>query len=58
MHVLSTNHYAADTPNGGGLGAIAIGVGGADAVDALVDAPWELRVTYHESHNVQHNANV
>ncbi|KAF8422118.1 putative aconitate hydratase 2 [Tirmania nivea] len=31
------------TPNGGGLGAIAIGVGGADAVDALVDAPWELR---------------
>ena len=34
----------ADTPNGGGLGAIAIGVGGADAVDALVDAPWELRV--------------
>lgn len=33
----------ADTPNAGGLGAIAIGVGGADAVDALVDAPWELR---------------
>ncbi|KAI9688574.1 MAG: aconitate hydratase [Bathelium mastoideum] len=31
------------TPNAGGLGAIAIGVGGADAVDALVDAPWELR---------------
>ncbi|OJJ47500.1 hypothetical protein ASPZODRAFT_64532 [Penicilliopsis zonata CBS 506.65] len=31
------------TPNGGGLGAIAIGVGGADAVDALVDAPWELK---------------
>ena len=31
------------TPNGGGLGAIAIGVGGADAVDAMVDAPWELR---------------
>ena len=30
------------TPNGGGLGAVAIGVGGADAVDALVDAPWEL----------------
>jgi homoaconitase len=25
------------------LGAIAIGVGGADAVDALVDAPWELK---------------
>lgn len=31
------------TPNAGGLGAIAIGVGGADAVDAMVDAPWELR---------------
>ena len=31
------------TPNGGGLGAIAIGVGGADAVDAMVDAPWELK---------------
>ena len=31
------------TPNSGGLGAIAIGVGGADAVDALVDAPWELK---------------
>ena len=31
------------TPNGGGLGAVTIGVGGADAVDALVDAPWELK---------------
>lgn len=31
------------TPNAGGLGAVAIGVGGADAVDALVDAPWELK---------------
>jgi homoaconitase len=31
------------TPNAGGLGAIAVGVGGADAVDALVDAPWELK---------------
>lgn len=31
------------TPNAGGLGAIAIGVGGADAVDALVGAPWELK---------------
>lgn len=31
------------TPNAGGLAAIAIGVGGADAVDALVDAPWELK---------------
>lgn len=31
------------TPNAGGLGAIAIGVGGADAVDALTGTPWELR---------------
>ena len=31
------------TPNAGGLASIAIGVGGADAVDALVDAPWELK---------------
>nr|POE85453.1 putative aconitate hydratase, mitochondrial [Quercus suber] len=29
--------------NAGGLNCIAIGVGGADAVDALVDAPWELK---------------
>ena len=31
------------TPNAGGLGGISIGVGGADAVDAMVDAPWELK---------------
>lgn len=31
------------TPNAGGLGAIAIGVGGADAVDALTNTPWELK---------------
>lgn len=31
------------TPNAGGLGAIAIGVGGADACDAMVDVPWELK---------------
>lgn len=30
------------TPNGGGLGMVAIGVGGADAVDALTGTPWEL----------------
>ncbi|MCA9001772.1 MAG: aconitate hydratase, partial [Planctomycetes bacterium] len=30
------------TPNGGGLGMLAIGVGGADAVDAMVGMPWEL----------------
>lgn len=31
------------TPNAGGLGACAIGVGGADAVDVLVGLPWELK---------------
>lgn len=31
------------TPNAGGLGAIAIGVGGADAVDGLTGTPWELK---------------
>ena len=31
------------TPNAGGLGMIAIGVGGADAVDVMVGLPWELK---------------
>ncbi|MEE8207237.1 MAG: aconitase family protein, partial [Nitrospinaceae bacterium] len=31
------------TPNAGGLGMLAIGVGGADAVDVMADMPWELR---------------
>lgn len=31
------------TPNAGGLGACAIGVGGADAVDVMVGLPWELK---------------
>jgi aconitate hydratase len=30
------------TPNGGGLGACAVGVGGAEAVDAIAGMPWEL----------------
>jgi len=30
------------TPNAGGLGMIAIGVGGADAVDVMVGMPWEV----------------
>lgn len=30
------------TPNAGGMGMIAIGVGGADAVDAMVGMGWEL----------------
>lgn len=32
------------TPNAGGLGMIAVGVGGADAVDVLTGQPWELRM--------------
>ncbi|MEO1712147.1 MAG: aconitate hydratase, partial [Bacteroidota bacterium] len=32
------------TPNGGGLGMIAIGVGGADAVDVMAGMPWELKM--------------
>ncbi|MCD6598802.1 MAG: aconitate hydratase, partial [Bacteroidales bacterium] len=31
------------TVNAGGLGMIAIGVGGADAVDVMADIPWELK---------------
>jgi len=31
------------TPNAGGLGLLAIGVGGADAVDAMTGTPWELK---------------
>ena len=31
------------TPNAGGLGMAAIGVGGADAVDVMVGLPWELK---------------
>ena len=32
------------TVNAGGLGMIAIGVGGADAVDVMADMPWELKM--------------
>ena len=32
------------TPNAGGLGMVAIGVGGADAVDVMVGMPWELKM--------------
>nr|CAD7446479.1 unnamed protein product [Timema bartmani] len=31
------------TVNGGGLGGVCIGVGGADAVDVMADIPWELK---------------
>ena len=32
------------TPNAGGMGMLAIGVGGADAVDVMTGMPWELRI--------------
>ncbi len=32
------------TPNAGGMGMLAIGVGGADAVDVMTGMPWELRM--------------
>ncbi len=31
------------TPNAGGLGMAAVGVGGADAVDVMAGMPWELK---------------
>src|SRR5207244_4507999 len=30
------------TPNAGGLGACAVGVGGADAVEVMAGLPWEV----------------
>ncbi|MCQ2115771.1 MAG: aconitate hydratase [Bacteroidales bacterium] len=32
------------TPNAGGLGMVAVGVGGADAVDVMTGMEWELKV--------------
>ncbi|KAG1715646.1 hypothetical protein ID866_1528 [Astraeus odoratus] len=40
MLMLGTDSH---TPNAGGLGLLAIGVGGADAVDAMTGTPWELK---------------
>ena len=31
------------TPNGGGIGMVAVGVGGADAVDVMTDSPWNSK---------------
>ena len=31
------------TPNAGGMGMLGVGVGGADAVDAMTGMPWELQ---------------
>jgi aconitate hydratase len=38
--ILGTDSH---TPNAGGLGACAVGVGGADAVEAIAGLPWTLR---------------
>lgn len=53
IHQIVLENYAAPggmmlgtdshTPNAGGLGMVAIGVGGADAVDAMTKTPWELK---------------
>ena len=53
IHQIVLENYAAPgglmlgtdshTPNAGGLGMLAIGVGGADAVDAMSNIPWELK---------------
>lgn len=44
-NIIDIDSYSSDshTPNAGGLGMLAIGVGGADAVDALTGTPWELK---------------
>ena len=52
IHQVILEHYAfpggliigtdSHTPNAGGLWMLAIGVGGADAVDVMVGSPWEL----------------
>ena len=39
MMIVTDSH----TVNAGGLGMLAIGVGGADAVDVMADMPWELK---------------
>jgi aconitate hydratase len=38
--ILGTDSH---TPNGGGLGMVACGVGGADAVDVMVGMDWEVK---------------
>ncbi len=53
IHQVTLEHYAlpgmliigtdSHTPNAGGMASLAIGVGGADAVDAMIDMPWELK---------------
>jgi aconitate hydratase len=53
IHQVVLEHYAfpggliigtdSHTPNGGGLGMLAIGVGGADAVDVMAGLSWEVK---------------
>ena len=42
--ILGTDSH---TPNGGGIGACAVGVGGADAVDAMAGLTWEVLYPKH-----------
>ena len=43
--LLKCSHLGTDshTVNGGGLGGVFVGVGGADAVDVMAGIPWELK---------------
>ena len=57
IHQVVLEHYAfageliigtdSHTPNAGGLGACAVGVGGADAVDVMAGLPWEVLYPTH-----------
>jgi len=42
--ILGTDSH---TPNSGGIGACAVGVGGADAIDAMAGLPWEVLYPKH-----------
>ncbi len=42
--ILGTDSH---TPNGGGIGACAVGVGGADAIDAMAGLNWEVLYPKH-----------
>ncbi len=42
--IIGTNSH---TPNAGGLGACAVGVGGADAVEVIAGLPWEVLYPRH-----------
>jgi aconitate hydratase len=57
IHQVVLEHYAfpgaliigtdSHTPNAGGLGACAVGVGGADAVEVMAGLPWEVLYPTH-----------